>query len=516
MIEDIDGIDAKVVIPWRHEATRAPGLRWLRDYYAARFGAANVHIERDRSRAPFNKAAVQNAAVRRFPGSVVVIADADCLVCDWVLGEAIRHAAKGRHLIIPHNRVCRMNPAQSAELLATSPASRISGKMHAKQRTGPAPSGLIVVAASLYLRYEMDERFYGWGAEDTEFLRRIPHRRFTGPLFHIWHEPAPREYFPRNLRMLARARRSKWRPGMVAGPAPKVDPNHADRVPIAAIEYHAIDGCNLACRHCAHFSDIVRGGMRTADHAREEFATWSPRIAPRRVAILGGEPTLNPQLSDILRAAADAFPLADLSLVTNGFRLDKHPGLRDLIADLGVDLQVSQHAADANYRRHFAPVAQLLREWSAARPDLRYAIRKSWIGWRESYRLVDGKAYPHGTGDAAAGHRACIQSTCHQLYAGRLWKCPPLAHFANLERALNLEDLAEWQSFRDYKSLGPDCSRADLEAFAINTPIPQCGLCPARVHLIPIGQPLRPTAPKPAQKTAQTQEDDTTKESVSL
>jgi len=55
----------------------------------------------------------------------------------------------------------------------------------------------------------MDERFQGWGCEDTEFLRRIPWRRWPGPLFHIWHAKASKERFERNRRLLRTARRNQ-------------------------------------------------------------------------------------------------------------------------------------------------------------------------------------------------------------------------------------------------------------------------------------------------------------------
>jgi hypothetical protein len=61
----------------------------------------------------------------------------------------------------------------------------VSGKLYRHQRTRACPGGLWVVHADLFQRHCMDERFHGWGCEDTEFLRRIPWRRLPGPLFHI-------------------------------------------------------------------------------------------------------------------------------------------------------------------------------------------------------------------------------------------------------------------------------------------------------------------------------------------
>ena len=73
------------------------------------------------------------------------------------------------------------------------------------QRTRACPGGLWIVHADLFNAHRMDERFEGWGCEDTEFLRRIPWRRLPGPLFHIWHAKASKEALGRNRRLLRNA-----------------------------------------------------------------------------------------------------------------------------------------------------------------------------------------------------------------------------------------------------------------------------------------------------------------------
>ena len=48
------------------------------------------------------------------------------------------------------------------------------------------------------------------------------------------------------------------------------------------------------------------------------------------------------------------------------------------------------------------------------------------------------------------------------------------------EQRLNLEEIPEWQLFRDYKACSPECSESDLAAFLRSKAIPQCGLCPSK------------------------------------
>jgi hypothetical protein len=91
--------------------------------------------------------------------------------------------------------------AFGADFIAT--ARRIAAAKHLASKW--------VVRGEFFLRYQMDERFQGWGGEDTELLGRIPRIRLSGPLFHLWHAPADRSNLRRNRRLLGRIRRQRRR-----------------------------------------------------------------------------------------------------------------------------------------------------------------------------------------------------------------------------------------------------------------------------------------------------------------
>src|SRR5690606_29913306 len=160
---------------------------------------------------PFNKSRAVNTSVAHWPEHVCVIADADVLICDWSLRQAIQLAATHDRLYLPHNSVCRMTKVQSERFLQLPPDYRVSGRLYRNQRTRAAPGGMWVVRGEFFLRYKMDERFVGWGGEDTELLGRIPRIRLSGPLFHLWHVPADRSSLRRNRRLLSRIRRQRRR-----------------------------------------------------------------------------------------------------------------------------------------------------------------------------------------------------------------------------------------------------------------------------------------------------------------
>ena len=102
--------------------------------------------------------------------------------------------------------------------------------------------------------------------------------------------------------------------------------------------------CNLECVHCyANSSPSVRQGICTTDqwlHLLDEAATHRCH----RVIIIGGEPTLHPDIIQILSHAAQK-EFQEIHLFTNATHLT--PGLCDAIESLGIIVDFSFYSFDA-------------------------------------------------------------------------------------------------------------------------------------------------------------------------
>lgn len=195
----------KVVIPWRPEKSRLAGFNWVCSYYRHRLGNDSVHVEEDRSSGPFNKSKLVNSAALNYPDHTLVIADADCFICDFSLMRAVRECPKDK-MILPHNCLCKMRMADKWWLTNRfSPDRRVRGRLFRKRRSRAAPGGIWVIHYDLFSQQPMDERFEGWGSEDGEYISRVPHTRYSGPLFHIPHVKQSRAHARKNgmLRRLA-------------------------------------------------------------------------------------------------------------------------------------------------------------------------------------------------------------------------------------------------------------------------------------------------------------------------
>jgi len=251
-------------------------------------------------------------------------------------------------------------------------------------------------------------------------------------------------------------------------------------IEIPALEYHVAHGCNLSCQQCSHYSNFhLAGSMPTPEQASGEYATWSHRLRPKRFALLGGEPALNPRLVEHVRIAREHWPSSELMLVSNGFFLHRHPDLPQTLEETSCRLEISQHGAEPAYMKEFAKVQQLIWQWRSDHPKLEIKIRQSHRGWMKQYNIVEGKPRPFDSKPDAA-FKICMQKTCTQLHKSMLFKCPALAFFALLEKRLRLEDVPNWQLFRDYQACSPAATDAEIQEFIATGPIPQCGLCPSR------------------------------------
>ncbi|XZE33830.1 radical SAM protein [Pirellulaceae bacterium SH501] len=244
------------------------------------------------------------------------------------------------------------------------------------------------------------------------------------------------------------------------------------------LEFHAAHGCNLYCDQCSHYSNFHAGGIVSLAEARENFHAWKGRLAPALIAILGGEPTLNPELVGIIELARKSFPDAKGLFVTNGFFLDRHPDLPRVLLENGFRMDVSQHGNAPAYRKRFRGVRRQIRRWRAAHPGLRIHVRKSHRTWRQQYHVIDDKPMPFES-DPRGAWESCLQRSCTQLYKSHLWKCPAIAYHSIMARKLGLENEPAWKLFRDYQACSPEATDEEVQRFFSTDEIPQCSLCPS-------------------------------------
>ncbi len=177
--------------------------------------------------------------------------------------------------------------------------------------------------------------------------------------------------------------------------------------------------CNLACRVCYN---RARGGRKTLEQIRGEIALGMTRRRLETISILGGEPTLHPDLPEIIRHIKSLNLTCEI--LTNGLRL-LGPGGGELLDQLiaaGLDrivfhVDAGQPRADdvEETRRRLAEMAEKRRlffalsvtvypETQATIPTImrRYAGYRLFEGILATLTREDASLAPRPAGVAAA------------------------------------------------------------------------------------------------------------------
>lgn len=106
-------------------------------------------------------------------------------------------------------------------------------------------------------------------------------------------------------------------------------PDHEQHSCLAIIEIN--EQCNLSCPVCFADSSPTRMGTRTLDEVESMLDTLiKSEVEPDLLQISGGEPTIHPQILDILKLAKSK-PIRHLMLNTNGLRIARD---REFVAQL--------------------------------------------------------------------------------------------------------------------------------------------------------------------------------------
>jgi GTP 3',8-cyclase len=105
------------------------------------------------------------------------------------------------------------------------------------------------------------------------------------------------------------------------------------------IEYLRIsvtDRCNFRCRYCMPLEGLPwlpKADILTYEEITEVVSQLAP-LGLRRIRLTGGEPTIRPQLSTLVRQLRSIAAVEDIALSTNGVKL---PAMAPELANAGLD-----------------------------------------------------------------------------------------------------------------------------------------------------------------------------------
>lgn len=92
---------------------------------------------------------------------------------------------------------------------------------------------------------------------------------------------------------------------------------------LMTFEVNVCDHCNMACLMCDHYAQLSEKKFLDLEQYKKDIEQMGKLYdhEVRCISLLGGEPTLHPQLTDIIKLTREQFPNAQLIIMTNGIRL---------------------------------------------------------------------------------------------------------------------------------------------------------------------------------------------------
>lgn len=279
-----------------------------------------------------------------------------------------------------------------------------------------------------------------------------------------------------------------------------------DKLQIPKLEFYITNMCNFGCTNCNRFNNLNFRGHQRWDEYANTIQEWSEYVDIQQVAIMGGEPLLNPTIVDWVRGIRKSWPKTHMQILTNGTQLNKVKGLYRAMCDSRVWLGVSLHnlddfeEIDASIRDFYGN--DFVKEEQSEKRDAG-GIGADWYyeqDWKRSrfagvwtqnafYNSAiksnnnDGTLTLHDSNPTLA-HNNCTMREFknYHMIEGKIYKCGPVALFPKLDEQFGIQLSDEDRNMMNsYQPLTIEMARAGEAQDWFNhidDEIPQCKFCP--------------------------------------
>jgi sulfatase maturation enzyme AslB (radical SAM superfamily) len=250
--------------------------------------------------------------------------------------------------------------------------------------------------------------------------------------------------------------------------------------------------CNLSCTGCTNYSDLQHEGYVPWSQGRDWIESWLERVDIADFGILGGEPTVSPEVNDWILGLRQVLPKAQIRFTTNGLLLNKKFDIVENMADVGncvfkIAFHQDNPELEEVVKRIFdmydwEPVVEYgVHRWKT-KNNFRFHVKRPDTFWKTFKGPYEDMA-PH-TSIPSDAFDICCQQTCPLLHNGRIYKCSTSGLLAETLEKFNTPNSEQWQQYLQ-QGMGADCSDQELTTWLENfgKPADVCGMCPSPTDL---------------------------------
>lgn len=238
-------------------------------------------------------------------------------------------------------------------------------------------------------------------------------------------------------------------------------------LPQLQFEVHVTEHCNLNCRQCGHFSPLAEKMYLDIEKYAKDIERLSELFngTMTSILLLGGEPLLHPQLTEIMAITRRAFPIGRIRIVTNGILLPKMSvRFWEACKKFDVEISPSEYPIKFDYAMWEKVIKDKGVKYKALAPS-QGTMQKAYPicpGWDGEYDL------------SISNYLRCPNANhCITLRDGRMYTCYVAAHAWILKKYFHLDiHLSDKNSVNIYTV---DSGDELLKKLA--RPIPFCQYC---------------------------------------
>jgi organic radical activating enzyme len=264
-------------------------------------------------------------------------------------------------------------------------------------------------------------------------------------------------------------------------------------------EFYITNVCNLTCAGCNRFNNFnFRGYQKWKDY-KHIYKEWANEIKFQHMAILGGEPLLNPDFMDWAEGIRSFWPGAVMRIVSNGFQI---PKIKNFYKFLHTNKFNTLLLIGIHNKKHKKQIFNIVDDF-LEKPlqyifnnDNKYqqfveVIDKNGVKIKIEYNWwfhqgsiirdpITNTLSVHDS-DPIKSHANCSMKECHTFIRGKLYKCALAALFPEFHTqykfTLTDKDLNIMQSYRPLSVTDSAITKTKF-LNELSNPIPQCKFCP--------------------------------------
>ncbi len=194
------------------------------------------------------------------------------------------------------------------------------------------------------------------------------------------------------------------------------------RIQTRSLEAHIVDHCNLTCVECCSLSPLLPAWMVQPQALFDDLARVAKVIRPRVFKLVGGEPTLHPDLVALVEGVRRSGIAPAVSVTTNGLHLDRLP---DAFWQAVDGLTISLYPRPRLRESAIASIESRARRFGVA------------LNWKVQDHFVRMSRMPPSDDPVETGaiYQDCwLRERCHLIRDGMFYTCTRPAHMHTLHR----------------------------------------------------------------------------------